>query len=237
MELSEIMTITPTFSRKLKCPCCSNSFSTVNVRISYPKTAEVSTDFCVTYQDEENSPYLYYVNVCELCGYAFTKNSIPLTTISKEMIQKEVSEKWHPRSFGSIRSIEEAIICYKLAIYCSVLKNEKHYILAGLLLRVSWLYRKINNEVEEERFMLKAVETYKKSYDIADYVGTEMSEIRVLFLIGELSRRCKIYEEAITYFSKIVSHSNAHLEKGLVEKAREQWQITRDEAKVIEKTT
>lgn len=233
MELSEIMTITPTFSRTLKCPCCSNSFSTVNVRISYPKTVEVSTDFCVTYQDEINSPYLYYVNVCNLCGYAFTKNSSPISTISKALIQKEVSEKWRPRSFGNIRTYEDAITSYKLAIYCSLLKNEKYYILAGLLLRVSWLYRKMNNHLEEERFMLKTLEAYKKSYDIADYVGTEMSEIRVLFLIGELSRRCKLYEEAISHFSKIVAHPNAQLEKGIVEKARQQWQVTREEAKAL----
>jgi uncharacterized protein len=233
MEIKEIMTITPTFTRTFKCPCCTNSFTTVNVRISYPKTADVSSDFCVTYQDEVNSPYLYYVNVCDSCGYAYTKNSISLTTITKETIQKEISEKWNPRSFGNIRTIEDAITCYKLAIYCSLLKKEKYYILAGLLLRVSWLYRKINNKKEEERFMLQALETYKKSFEIADYVGTEMSEIRVLYLIGELSRRCKIYEEAITYFSKIVSHSLANLEKGIVEKAREQWQLTREDAKAI----
>jgi len=225
--------ITPTFTRNLKCPCCSKPFTTVNIRISYPKTAEVSTDYCVTYQDEENSPYLYYVNVCDQCGYAFTKNSIPLTNLAKEQIKKEITEKWNPRSYGDIRTIDEAISCYKLAIYCSIIKREKNYILAGLLLRVGWLYRKLNNSVEEERFMKKALETYKNSYEIADYIGTEMSEIRVLYLIGELSRRCRLYDEAITYFSKIVSHPNAPIEKGIVEKAREQWLVTREEANDI----
>ncbi|WP_158095110.1 DUF2225 domain-containing protein [Gottfriedia luciferensis] len=229
------MTISPTFNRTFKCPCCSNSFTTVNVRISYPKTAEISSDYCVTYKDEANSPYLYYVNVCDSCGYAYTKNSVPLTSLTKETIIKEISVKWKPRSYGNIRSIEEAIICYKLAIYCSTLKKEKYYLLAGLLLRVGWLYRKMNDLKEEERFLLQALEYYKKSYDIADYAGTDMSEIRILYLIGELSRRCNFYEQAVTYFSKIVSHPNAHFEKGVVDKAREQWRLTRENNKTLEK--
>lgn len=228
------MTIEPTFTRVIKCPCCSHSFSTVNVRISYPKTVEISTDFCITYQDEENSPYLYYVNVCDSCGYAFTKNSLPLSNEGKANIKREITDKWTPQNFGTIRSLQDAIHCYKLAIYCSIIKKEKYYILAGLLLRVSWLYRKLNNTTEEARYMNKTLEVYKESYQNADYYGSEMSELRILFLIGELSRRCKQFEDAVSFFSKVVSHTSASLEKGLIEKAREQWTLAREEVKKLQ---
>lgn len=73
--------------------------------------------------------------------------------------------------------------------------------------------------------MLISMQNYKKSYDNADYIGTEMSVIRILYLIGELSRRCKYYEEAITL--KGCFTSKTFLEIGLVEKTHEQWQLTR----------
>jgi len=224
----------PLFTRTIKCPACTNSFSTTNVRISYPKTHEISTDFCVTYQDEENSPYLYYVNACEKCGYAFTKNSLPLTRDSIKVIQQKISNNWTPHSFGNKRSLEDAVNVYKLAIYTSIIKNEKCYLLAGLLLRLGWLYRKMNNIEPEERFIRKAYETYQKSYDLADYIGSEMSEIRILYLIGELARRLNEFESAIFYFSKVISHPNSHFEKGIVEKAREQWHFAREEAKIVQ---
>jgi uncharacterized protein (DUF2225 family) len=224
----------PIFTRNMTCPACSSSFSTTNVRISYPKTYEISTDYCVTYQDEENSPYLYYVNVCNICGYAFTKNSLPLTRDSIKTIQEKISINWVPRSFGNKRSLEEAITVYKLAVYTSIIKNEKFYLLAGLLLRLGWLYRKGNNIEQEERFIRRAFEMYKKSYDIADYIGSDMSEIRILYLIGELARRLNEYEPSIFYFSKVISHPNGHFEKGIVEKAREQWHAAREEAKMVQ---
>jgi len=224
----------PIFTRNMKCPACTTAFPTTNVRISYPKTYEISTDFCVTYQDEENSPYLYYVNVCESCGYAYTKNSQPLTRDSVQVIQQKISINWTPRSFGNKRSLEDAITVYKLAIYTSIIKNEKFYMLAGLLLRLGWLYRKMNNIEQEERFIRKAYETYKKSYDLADYSGSEMSEVRIIYLIGELARRLNEFEQAISFFSKVISHPNGHFEKGIVEKAREQWHLTREEAKIVQ---
>ncbi|MFY0761836.1 DUF2225 domain-containing protein [Metabacillus dongyingensis] len=44
-------------------------------------------------------------------------------------------------NFCKKRSVKEAIHTYMLAIYSCVLKKEKHVIMAGLYLRLSWIYR------------------------------------------------------------------------------------------------
>lgn len=82
---------------------------------------------------------------------------------------------------------------------------------------------------QEKRFMAMALKAYEESYVLSDFAGTSMSEFKVLFMIGELSRRLGQYPKAISYFSKIVQHKNAKDEQKMVNLAREQWRVTMEE--------
>ncbi|PCD07216.1 hypothetical protein CMV16_13985 [Peribacillus simplex] len=70
-----------------------------------------------------------------------------------EIILEKVSSHWVPHHFSKERSIKDAINTYKLASYCGALKKEKHIILAGICLRIAWLYRIKQNMEQEERFL------------------------------------------------------------------------------------
>lgn len=219
----------PLYDKKVKCPICSNSFSTKKIRSRFIRVEKIDADFFTHYKDQELNPILYEVNVCPKCGYAFADTfSSSFSANALQQIKSQISANWKEREFSDERMIAEAIETYKLALLSGALKQEKSIVLAGLCLRLSWLYRIDNDMEQEKRFMQISLEKYKQSYMETDYIGTQMTEMRLLYLIGELSRRLEYRNDAVTYFSKVIGHKNRSLETKLVDMAREQWYLIRE---------
>jgi uncharacterized protein len=224
--------IEPTYTKKMHCPLCELSFSSTKIRNSRIRTSKRDADFCTHFVDEANSPYLYYVFVCPHCGYAFSSQfSEKFSEQAIHTIYETISAKWRRKNYSKKRTYKDAIEAYKLAIYCGVTKKEKHYALAGLYIRLAWLYRKILDEQNELRFLRLALQEYESSYMSCDFAHSKMSEILILYMVGELHRRLGNIHDAIRAFSKVVSHPFKQLEPMLVEKAREQWQAARQQQK------
>lgn len=229
--------LTPLYDKKETCPNCQTSFTTKKIRTRFIKLDHTDTDFCPYYKDEEISPLLYFVKVCPSCGYSYTDQfATYFLEGTKEAILQSVSAKWVPHNFGEERTVPQAIQTYKLAFYCATLKKEKSIVIANILLRLTWLYRKSENVKEEKRFMEMALEHLNSAYLEANYGNTDMTEIRVLYLIGELNKRLGHYDQAISHFAKVVDQQNMTLEKKVVDLAREQWYATRNAMKQEEQT-
>jgi uncharacterized protein len=223
----------PLFDKKVNCPICSNSYLTKKLRSRFIKVEEIEADFFTHYKDKELNPIFYEVNVCPKCGFSFVdtfSSYYPPGSIS--LIKAQVSANWKERDYSGERTVEQAVEVYKLAVLSGSLKQEKHVVMAGLCLRLAWIYRLLENSVQEMRFMKLALEKYKNSYLESDYIGTQLTEMRLIYLIGELSRRLGYPEEAVKNFSKVVNHHNRSVESKLVEMAREQWYLIRDTEKV-----
>ncbi|MDF2608246.1 MAG: hypothetical protein K0S34_2444 [Bacillales bacterium] len=224
--------IDPLYDKRIKCIYCSHDFTSKKVRSRASKSISVDEDYCTYFQDEENSPYLYYVSVCPKCGFAFSEQFAPYFRDDiRVLIHSKIMSKWQGLDFSGKRSLSQAVSTYKLGIYSATLKQEKHIILAGLYIRLCWLYRKEHNKDQEERFMRLALSEYEQSYMNGDYESTEMTEIRIGYIIGELHRRLKNYKESIQYFNRVVTQQNKSIEPGTVKIAREQWYKVREEAK------
>ena len=71
---------------------------------------------------------------------------------------------WH-------KDIDQAIETYKMAITSSEITGEKSSKLAGLCLRLSWLFRIKEDREEELRFMRWSTELYGKAYQWEDFDG------------------------------------------------------------------
>lgn len=221
--------ITPFYDKKVNCLYCEQTFTTKKVRSRFLRVKHVHSDFFQEFKDPVLNPYFYEVAVCPNCGFAFTEQfSTHLSPNIKKTIEKGLRD-WKKQDFGGERDIDTAIRTLKLGLLSATLKNEKHVVIAGLCLRLAWLYRMKEDKEEEERFLNEALKQYKRSYEQADYLSTQMSDIRILYMIGELSRRVGKIKDAITYFSLVIQHENRELEKNIVNKAREQWYIIRNE--------
>ncbi|MFB6467541.1 DUF2225 domain-containing protein [Cytobacillus sp. Hz8] len=227
--------IPPLYDKKCQCLHCKKAFTTKKVRSRYVKVLEYDTDFFPTYSSEETNPILYYVNVCPHCGFSFTNEFAPSFPPGiKEVIEEKICKQWVPHDFGNKRTIQEAINTYKLAVYCATLKREKHIYLAGLYMRLVWLYRTLKNIEQENRFIKLAREEYMESYMDDDFKGTQVSDVRILYLIGDLSRRMSDLDQAVKYFSKVIEKQNQTIETKIVEMAKERWFEIRDAKKAKE---
>lgn len=224
-----ITNIPPTYDKELVCPICNHSFTSKKLRTRAIRVEKIHNDFYTTYKDPKNNPTLYEVFVCDACGYAFTDQfKEPLIDEIKDQFKKNITSQWESRSFGGERSYEEAIITHKLALISGRETEQPPVVMAGICLRLSWLYRYLEMEEEVKKFEKHALEYYEASYLEGDFKDTSMSEIRLLFLLGELSRKQEEKEKAVRYFSEIIQHKDRHFEPNIVDKAREQWYLTRE---------
>lgn len=208
---------------------CKTSFTSKRARSRFVKMIKYDTDFCPIYSDEGVNPLYYYVKVCPHCGFSFSEDFLPFFAPgSQELIKEKVCNNWVSQDFGGERTVQSAIQTLKLAVYCGTLKREKHINLSGLYMRLAWLNREIGNEVQELRFINLALDEYLSSYTEDDYKGTQVSEVRMLYLIAELSRRTNKIDQATRYFSRVIEKQKSTTEANIIEMAKERWHEIRE---------
>ncbi|PLT30322.1 DUF2225 domain-containing protein [Peribacillus deserti] len=215
--------ITPFYEKKADCIFCGRNFSSTKLRSRFIKIVSYDTDFRPIYSHQEANSLLYKILVCPHCGFSSTDEfSASFPPFTKELIREKVTSVWVPQDFGGKRTLKDAINTYKLALYCGQLKKEKHVTSAGLLLRIAWLNRDTQPE-SEFRFLSLALKEYDESFSSMDYRGTQMSEIKLLYLIGEISRRVGDISKATRHFSMVIERQRQTTETKIVEMAKEQW--------------
>jgi uncharacterized protein len=228
----------PLFDRSVDCINCKHKFTSKKIRSRFIKIKEYDTDFLPRYASEQANSLFYNILVCPACGFSFsddfTKYFGPGT---KESIEEKVTSKWVPHNYGGERTIEDAIKTYKLASYCALLKKEKHITAAGIHLRTAWLYRILENRIQEIRFLKLALNEYEMSYSKDDYRGTQVSDVRLLYLAGELARRIGDIPAATKYFSMVIEKRKQTVETRIVDMAKEQWQKIREQKKEAQTET
>lgn len=219
----------PLYDKTHECLMCHKTFTSKKARSRFVKMIKYDTDFCPLYSTEGVNPLYYYVKVCPHCGFSFSDDFLPFFAPgSKEVITEKVCNNWVSQDFGGERNVQSAIQTLKLAAYCGTLKKEKHINLAGLYIRLAWLYREIDNQEQELRFTNLALKEYMESYSTDDYKGTQVTEVRMFYLIGELSRRTNKIDQATRYFSKVIENQKNTTEATTVEMAKERWHEIRE---------
>ncbi|WP_078554154.1 DUF2225 domain-containing protein [Bacillus alkalicellulosilyticus] len=232
------MTVEPLFEKKVDCLLCKESFTTKKVRSSFKKARAMQSDFYTeyVYEDEVGSPLYYYVTICPSCGYAFTEDSNPyFHPRRKQDVIEKVSAYWKGNDrYSYDRTLEQALQTYKLALYSGQIKEEREIVMAGLHMRLMWLYRKLGQQEEEERYLNYALQAYERSYYVGDYQETDMSLIQLTYIIGELYRRLGQFQKAGSYFSQLLYLEDDTRDLKYIKMAKEQWQVMREQQREIE---
>lgn len=223
------------YLKKVTCPICGNQFSSMKAKIKSCKVKKKDEDFCTHYEDL--NPMYYEVFVCPVCAYAAPESSFNEITEKEVKILKEAfSGREVGRSFCARRSLEDAIAAWKLAIYTAELIESNAGVLAGLCLKLAWLYR-FKEDKQEEQFLNFALVNYLEAFDKEPLPIGNLNEISMMYLLGELSRRLGKLDDAITWFGKAAA-SPERKENPMIEKlAREQWALTWEQHKESEKCT
>lgn len=216
--------------KRMLCPLCQKSFNTTKVKTTKLRIIDRDTDFCTYYEDI--NPYFYEINVCPECGFAFSDTHTgDIIDEKRERFKQIISSKWTGRDFGGIRNIDQAIETYKMAITSSEITGEKSSKLAGLCLRLSWLFRIKEDREEELRFMRWSTELYGKAYQWEDFDGKDSMELgTVLYLLGELNYRLGEYKKVSTWFN--IAFTNASdINASTMGIIRDRWQDIKEDIK------
>ncbi|OEH92472.1 DUF2225 domain-containing protein [Bacillus solimangrovi] len=226
--------LNPLYDKHYTCPVCDFEFVTKKVRSRFIQAVSLESDFYSDYKDENISPLLYHVNICYSCGYAFADEAnryfLPGT---KELIMKRITQNWRGQThYSKERSAKEAIEAYILAIFAGSIRKEKPIVMAGLYLRLAWMYRKQNNEQKEKECINYALKSYEDSYYQGDYKDAKLSLTRMLYLMGALYKELGNPNKAVFYFSKVIQLKDKVIEKRIIELARDQWMEMRQEIKI-----
>jgi uncharacterized protein (DUF2225 family) len=214
----------PLFKVKVDCAYCKTVFNSSRVRPSFKKATKTDTDFCIYFKDI--NPDYYVVRVCPFCGYASTEScSTTFTPAQRADFQERVAVNWSHKDYANERSWDDAMQTYKLALVCAQLRNEKGRVIAGLLHHIAWLYRYKNDEEQEKRFLQFALDAYTNVFETEN---NELNNARLMYLVGELNRRLKKYNEAVKWFARVVNDKKI-MDSGMIRASRDQWAATRED--------
>lgn len=217
------------YVKMVTCPICGNQFSSMKAKIKSCKVKKKDEDFCIHYEDL--NPMYYEVFVCPICAYAAPETSFgEISEKEVKLLKEAFLGREVGRSFCSHRSLEDAIAVGKLAIYTAELRKANAGVLAGLCLKLAWLYR-YKGDKQEEHFLKYALINYLEAFDKEPLPIGNLNEISMIYILGELSRRLGKLDDAISWFGKAVSNPERK-ENPMIEKlAREQWALAREQHK------
>ncbi|MDR2736304.1 MAG: DUF2225 domain-containing protein [Gracilibacteraceae bacterium] len=219
------------YDKKLICPLCGTGFSSKKIRSRFIKPEKLDTDFCQIFAPGDPNPLHYFVIICPECSYGFYDDSSRIPGNAREEVAVFLKE-WrfsHPKSYCGKRSLYDVIETYRFALALADIVREIHINHAGLNIRLAWLFRGQQDGTNEQKYMTEALQHYEQSYINGDFAQTNVTEIQLLYLIGELHRRRQNYAEAIRYFGKVVHHEDKSRYRKYVSLARDQWQLAREE--------
>ncbi len=215
------------YDKKVKCPVCSVEFNSKRVKMSKLRAEKRHSDLFIHYKGE--NPVKYGVYVCPVCGYtALSEKYDKVKDDALDILRDKITSKWKEREYGGYRSVDEAITCYKLALYCGQVLSYKKLYLGGVCLRIAWLYRMKNERENENKFLQFTYDLYNEAYSSESMVDANMDEVTLAYLIGEISRRVGNRKEAVSWFSQAISHPLIDTKPNIKKLAREQWGLVRE---------
>lgn len=214
------------YNKKITCPACKKTLEVTRVKAKACIVSSYDTDYFVNYAGV--NPIFYDAWVCEFCGYAALSDRFENLDINGvRKVNEAITAFWKSRKFTGERSIDDALQAYKLALYNLQKIGGAPSDFAKINIRLAWLYR-IKKDEKEIDFLKCALKNYNDSYQKETFPIGKFDECTCMYMLGELNRRIGNYNEAITWFSKLISSPEAKNNKMLLENARDQYHLTKE---------
>ena len=224
--------IDPLYQVEKTCPICEKNFKLTKTR-GQAVAISTDTDFCTHFRDL--NPYYYTIWVCPHCGFAaHEERFFTLLEGARAKLKEFLTGRQVSLDLSGPRTWEQAVTSYKLAIFYAGMIGLPSSHIASLELRMAWLYREKEMEKEEAEMLNRAVKNYEEAFMREKTPIGTLTEVTLLYIVGELLRRTGRYDEALSYLSRVVGNPQAKNEKRVLEMARDAWKITRDAKKAAE---
>ncbi len=218
------------YEKNVICPICNGSFSLLKIRKSALRVVKTDDDFCNYYSHV--NPIYYYVSICPHCYYAAPEIIFDkISYLEKKRLKPALQAFKSSIDFWGERSFEVAIVSLKLGIYCCEVRRTPKSIIAGLCIRLAWLYRMNEAQEQEHYFLGQALCFYEEAFSSESFPIGGLSRAGVMYLIGELYRRMGELSIALMWISRAVEDPSIKSQPFINKKAREQWSNIREAIK------
>jgi hypothetical protein len=233
------------FDKTYKCPLCGKEFKAKAVRSGRAKLASTDTDLKPVYVGFE--PLKYDIVACVHCGYATTTKLFGHITPGQiKMVKESISANFKgiTNSTGPY-TFQEALDRHKLALANVMAMHGKNSERAYLCLKMAWLYRsmlpgipsgdekyeklRIECKNGENMYLQNAYEGFSYSYskEMPPICGMDITTLT--YLLADLARRCKDYDNSRKYIEVIFNSKSANSK--IKDRAREVKELLEEEMK------
>lgn len=191
------------FLKEINCPVCGKAFKTPVIKAKAPRITSKDSDLFIRYTIE--NPYFYEVWLCPSCGYSALKTDFEkIKTYQKKLVKEKISPKWINREYDLPFTENMAIERYKLALINSIMTEGNFSTKAIICLRIAWIYRLLEDEVNEINYVKQSLSAFNEAYLKEKLPMYGLDRFSVMFLIGELNRRIGEDATALKWFSEVI---------------------------------
>lgn len=217
------------YEKEVECPCCGATIKTLIAKVGKQKVDSYDSDLRPIYAKMDAQKY--DAIVCYQCGYAaLAKFFSQLTSNQAKWIKEQITDNYKKTDHKfRYYTYEEAIKRHKNALMSIVVKRGKHSERAFCALRIAWLCRGYQLEMDDPALKKNMFSTEMKYTEMAydafvtafaketfPMCGTD--EMTVSFIVSDLGRRLGKYDDAKKMVEKIILSKTAN--ERVKEKAR-----------------
>lgn len=222
------------FWREHKCPYSNRVFDTVAVKANAYTVRRRDPDFRPHYQGVNP---LHYAVLVSPVGFAAEepvyKRSPELLFRDREALLETLQTHMMEGDFCGMRDIAMACRTYEMALACTPHLRMPRSEVAGLALRASWVYMEWAEEgfeaAADQAIALRriALESYLVAYEKEDVTKLKLGSAGVGYLIAELMREQRRFDDSLRWFTRIVTDKTAGAE--VMRNARNQMELCRNQ--------
>lgn len=213
------------YDKKLTCPVCGTIFTVKAIKTSSYRMKDKDTDFFIRY--DIINPYFYDVWLCNNCGYAAMKADFEkIRNFQIDLVKENITPKWKGREYTVPYNVDASIERYKLSLLNYYYSDAKASKKAMNCLKLAWMCRLIEDLQTEKDYLKQALKGFNDAYFNEDFPIYGMDRYTTMYLIGELNRRTDNLDEAMIWFSKVITTPS--INKRLKELARDQKDLIKE---------
>ncbi len=192
------------YDKEITCPVCDNVFKAKAVKTSASRILSKDSDSFIIY--DVINPYFYDVWVCDNCGYSAMKNDFnKIRERQIHLVKDKIQTKWKRKNYPDVYDINIAIERYKLSLLNYYVTDAKASKKAMNCLKLAWMYRSLQDNENELTFLKQALDGFNAAYFNEGFPLYNMDKFTAMYLIGELNRRLGNNDEALKWFSEIIT--------------------------------
>lgn len=213
------------YDKNLTCPVCGRNFTVKAIKTSSYRMKDKDSDFFIRY--DIINPYFYDVWLCNNCGYAAMKADFEkIRNFQIDLIKENITPKWKGREYNIPYNVDAAIERYKLSLLNYYYSDSKASKKAMNCLKLAWMCRLTEDLQAEKDYLKEALKGFNDAFFNEDFPIYGMDRYATMYLIGELNRRTDNLDEAMIWFSKVITTPS--INKRLKELARDQKDLIKE---------